>query len=123
MKDSLSFNAVHLIEFYAILADVYRSSPDPLIFICANKNNPLVDQVDPEEVNPAYAHVHYMDGHQSSVCLRDLVFCPGIPLDIAHTQTPPMQPEGVSQSDAISNMNQTITSPMEGPKPNQNQAL
>ena len=101
-------------------------SPSPVLlcrFVCANKNDPLVDQVDLQEANPTYAHVCYMDGRQSTVSLRDLAPCPSIPLDMAHTQTPPMQPEGASQNDAISERNRIITSPTEGVEPCQNQAL
>ena len=83
-------------------------SPGPVLlsrYVRANKNDPLVDQVDLQEANPTYAHLRYMDGRQSTVSLRDLAPCPGIPLDMAHTQPPPMQPEGASQNDAISERN------------------
>ena len=82
-----------------------------------------MDQVDLQEANPTYAHVRYMDGRQSTVSLGDLAPCPDIPLDMAHTQPPPMQPEGASQNDAISERNRTITSPTEGFEPYRNQAL
>ena len=38
-------------------------------------------------------------------------------ISIAHTQPLPIQPEGVSQIDAISNMNQSITSAAEKHEP------
>jgi len=47
----------------------------------ASKNDPLVDQVELEDVNPTYANVRHMDGPESTVSLRDLVPCPSVPMD------------------------------------------
>ena len=53
----------------------------------------------------------------NQLSLREMAPCPGIPLDMAHTQPPPIQPEGASQNYAISDKNRIITSPTEGFEP------
>ena len=48
----------------------------------ASKNDPLVDQVELQRVNPTYANVRCMDGRESTVSLRDLAPCPSVPMDV-----------------------------------------
>ena len=45
-------------------------------FVCNSKNDPLVDKVELTSVNPAYAHIRYPDGRESTVSLKDLSPCP-----------------------------------------------
>ena len=45
-------------------------------FVCNSKNDPLVDKVELTSVNPAYAHIPYPDGRESTVSLKDLSPCP-----------------------------------------------
>ena len=40
------------------------------------KNDPLVDEVELTSVNPAYAHIQYPNGRESTVSLKDLSPCP-----------------------------------------------
>ena len=44
-------------------------------FIRNSKNDPLVDEVELTSVNPAYAHIRYPDGRESTVFLKDLSLC------------------------------------------------
>ena len=85
-------------------------SPCPVLvcrFIHANKNDPLVDQVDLQEADPTYPHVRYLDGRESTVYLRDLAPCPCSPVCFGCAQPPPICPEGISQTD-ISDTNQMV---------------
>ena len=45
-------------------------------FVRNSKNDPLVDEVELTSVNPAYAHIRYPDGRESTVSLKDLSPCP-----------------------------------------------
>ena len=44
-------------------------------FVRNSKNDPLVDEVELTSVNPAYAHIRYPDGRESTVSLKDLSPC------------------------------------------------
>ena len=48
-------------------------------FVRNSKNDPLVDEVELTSVNPAYAHIRYPDGRESTVSLKDLSPCPSPP--------------------------------------------
>ena len=50
-------------------------APGPVLlrrFVRANKNEPLVDQVELLDVNPTYANIRHQDGRESTVSVRDL---------------------------------------------------
>ena len=50
-------------------------APGPVLlrrFVRANKNEPLVDQVELLDVNPTYASIRHQDGRESTVSLHDL---------------------------------------------------
>ncbi|XP_076033006.1 uncharacterized protein LOC143020468 [Oratosquilla oratoria] len=50
-------------------------TPGPVLlrrFVRANKNEPLVDQVELLDVNPTYANIRHQDGRESTVSVRDL---------------------------------------------------
>ena len=54
-------------------------TPGPVFlrrFVCSNKNDDLVDEVELTDVNPTYANIHYPDGCESTVSLKDLAHCP-----------------------------------------------
>ena len=48
-------------------------------FVRNSKNDPRVDEVELTSVNPAYAHIRYPDGRESTVSLKDLSPCPSPP--------------------------------------------
>jgi len=57
-----------------------------------------VDQVELQDVNPTYANVLYMDGHESTVSLRDLAPCPSVPMDVEqYSQVAPSKSVEVSE--------------------------
>ena len=61
----------------------WLQNPGPVLlwrFVRTSKHDPLVDQVQLTEANPAYALVEYPDGRQSTVSLRDLAPCPAVPV-------------------------------------------
>ncbi|XP_048577994.1 uncharacterized protein LOC125559879 [Nematostella vectensis] len=71
--------------------------PGPVLlrrFVRANKNDPLVDQVELKDANPTYAHIQYADGRESTVSLRDLAPCP------PQNTAPQMSQEGTFQGQA-----------------------
>ena len=41
-------------------------------FVRNSKNDPIVDEVELTSVNPAYTHIRYPDGRESTVSLKDL---------------------------------------------------
>ena len=45
-------------------------------FVRNSKNDLLVDEIELTRVNPAYAHIRYPDGRESTVFLKDLSPCP-----------------------------------------------
>ena len=60
-------------------------TPVPVLlkhYVCTNKDEPLVDEVELLHANPQYAHVRYADGQETtlSLChlapLPDNIFCP-----------------------------------------------
>ena len=51
-------------------------------------SDPLVDEVELTNVNPAYAHIRYQDGRESTVSLKDLSPCPVPPQQVG-TPGPP----------------------------------
>jgi len=62
-------------------------SPRPVLlgrFVRTSINDPLLDQVELQDVNPTYANVRYTDDRESTVSLRDLVPCPSVPIDVEH---------------------------------------
>ena len=48
-------------------------------FVRNSNNDPLVDEVELTSVNPAYVHIRYPDGRESTVSLKDLSPCPSPP--------------------------------------------
>ena len=57
-------------------------------FVRHSKSDPLVDEVELTNVNPAYAHIRYQDGRESTVSLKDLSPCPVPPQQVG-TPGPP----------------------------------
>ena len=45
-------------------------------FVRKSKNDPLVDDVELTNVNPAYAHIRYPNGREPIVSLKDVYPCP-----------------------------------------------
>ena len=59
-------------------------SPGPVLlrrFVRTSKTDRLVDQVELRDINPMYANVRYMDGRESTICLRELASCPSVPMN------------------------------------------
>ena len=72
-----------LISWYPIPS--WSMTPGPVLlcpFVCANKSDPLVDQVELKEVNLTYAHVQHVDGQESTVFLLNLAPCPHTPVAV-----------------------------------------
>ena len=87
-------------------------------FVRNSKNDPLVDEVELTSVNPAYAHIRYPDGRESTVSLKDLSPCPSPPCPSPEFNLP--SPSNVNiPSDSqrvdytrLSSLLQTLTRPL-----------
>ena len=68
-----------------IIMPSWLMSPGPVLlcrFVRTNKNDPLVDQVDPQEANLTYVDVRYLDNWESTVSFRDLAPYSCSPVDV-----------------------------------------
>ena len=76
-------------------------------YVRHTKNDPLVDEVELTDVNPTYAHIHYPDGRESTMSLKDLSSCP-LSHDL-HTPASPVCNNDNFQQQPIENDNKPRT--------------
>ena len=76
-------------------------------YVRHTKNDPLVDEVEPTDVNPTYAHIRYHDGRESIVSLKYISPCPP-PHDL-HTPASPIYDTYNFQQQPIENNNEPHT--------------
>ena len=55
-------------------------------FVCSNKQDDLVEEVELTHVNPTYAHIRYKDGRETALSLSDLAPCPRNASNIEHSE-------------------------------------
>ena len=80
-------------------------APGPVLhhrFVCANKSDTLVDQVELKEVNPNYAL-------ESTVSLRDLAPCPCTPMAMDSTDTTDVSQMNTAKVDMRSGLSLALT--------------
>ena len=77
-------------------------------FVCSNKQDDLVEEVELTHVNPPYAHIRYKDGCESTVSLSDLAPCPRTTSNIEHSE---LEVDKELSSDSQSSHSETIKIP------------